>query len=68
MAGPVCLCWAQLRGRFDCFFGVDACRGGGMADAADLKSAGGDPVPVRVRPPADVWLNLVKDRFRAWLG
>lgn len=30
------------------------CRGGGMADTADLKSAGSTPVPVRVRSSASV--------------
>ena len=30
------------------------CRSGGMADAADSKSAGGNLVPVQVRPAASI--------------
>lgn len=39
-----------------------------MADAADSKSAGGNPVGVRIPPPAPVWIEHHRGTGRACPG
>ena len=44
------------------------CQSGGMVDAVDSKSTGGNPVPVQVRPlvpllKINVWIDILKTLF-----